>query len=143
MKKLIDSLETRKLLTEALERDVRSMHGRITLRCEPEDIDPADWSDLPDIVAYLRKQIASGNPWAWCYVTVTVHYGDYISSDSLGCCNYESESAFKGTSGYYDDMIRMCCVDLVAQLFAARETLDRLAALATPTLPEDPATDSE
>lgn len=126
-KRIVDSLKTRAFLCEAL-----IANGTVTVECLDENtriegnasaIDPV--TDR-EIVESIRQQLADGNPWAWCTVRVTVKWRDYEASDYLGCCSYESREAFMQDAGA--DMVRVCCTDLVAQLFLAREALDALAA---------------
>lgn len=142
MRKLVDSLKTRATLTAWLEK-----HATVTLECEPEHeriegnasaIDPATDAETN---AWIHDQLRCGNEWAWCVAKVTVRYEGYSATDYLGCCSYESEAAFK-EGPYYADMVHACCVDLVAQLMAARETLQRVWDLAS-TLPDTYPNDSQ
>ncbi len=122
---MIDSLATRGKLTTWLESN-----ATVTLECEPEqetiygNASAIDEETDRETERYILAELESGNEWAWCSVKVTVRFCDLSATDYLGCCSYESEAAFKA-DGYYTDMVRCGCVDLVAQLFAARETLSR------------------
>jgi hypothetical protein len=55
----------------------------------------------------IARDLNMGNLWAWCTVIVTARYTQggrtFEASDSLGCCSYESEAAFRA-DGYFDDM---------------------------------------
>lgn len=117
MTTLVDSLKTRAVLTAWLEK-----HALVTLECLPEDTDPADNFADPEDVAFARRD----DPWAWFCAKVTVSFDGFSATDYLGGCSYHSEDDFKKPGGYYTDMIHCCCVDLVAQLMAARETLTRI-----------------
>lgn len=127
-KRIIDSLKTRAFLREAL-----IANGTIIVECLDEDLQidgnasAIDDATDREIADEIRKQLADGNQWAWCTVRVTVKWRDYEASDILGACSYESREAFLACD-YYTDMVHTCAVDLVAQLFNAREALDALAA---------------
>ena len=38
--------------------------------------------------------LAAGNRWAWCYIVVFAHCGDFEGRSGLGGCSYSSEQAF-------------------------------------------------
>ncbi len=144
MKKLVDSLASRKILIAWLES-----RATVTLECLPEDlviegncsaIDPETDREQEQ---WIYEQLQRGNEWAWCTAKVTVSWHGITSEDYLGACSYESERSFR--ESMYVDMVRCCCVDIVSQLFAARETLDHMwaCALATPDVPDHDAAKPE
>ena len=104
------------------ERDVA-----FTIDCQPEYEGPEghfasgdDDQDAEDC-ANIRKELDSGNIWAWCMVTVTATLetddGVTISGrDELHCCTYDSEDQFTEPGGYYDDMKAEALADLNRQL---------------------------
>ncbi len=53
--------------------------------------------------SWIREQLAAGNEWAWCIVTVTAHYEGYSALAGLGCCSYESEASFRDDP-YFSDL---------------------------------------
>jgi hypothetical protein len=69
-------------------------------------------------VAYVREQLEAGNDWAWCDVTVTLHYRGMQASDSLCQCSYKSRADFEAPGGYYDDMVHTCLSELNVALLA-------------------------
>jgi hypothetical protein len=124
---LIDSLKTRRTLHDHIAKN-----GSITIDIFPEDVDVrgnalASGDDEEDrreedrIIAELDR----GNLWAWCLVKVTVRYGGIVESDTLGCCSYRDEHDFREGGSYYDDMVSVCCTNIVAELMKHRETLQR------------------
>lgn len=139
---LVDSLATRKILTAWLEAN-----ASVTLECLPEEISfrgncsAIDEDTDREQEQRISDQLDSGNEWAWFTAKVTVRYGSYSSSGYLGACSYTSEAEFRASE--MADMVHMECVNLVAELFAARETLERVWELATPSIPQTDATDSE
>lgn len=132
----VDSLKNRETLIAYLKE-----HARVTLEALPEDEPPEDHL-TPEDAAYAREQISLGNEWAWCTAKVTVSYNSFSATEYLGCCSYGSEAEFR-SGGYYEDMVRVCCTDLVAQMVDARDTLDRAWTLANPSLTQNVATDSD
>lgn len=95
------------------------------VECLPEDsaIDGncmASGDDAFDrkCAAKIRRQLASGNDWAWCTVKVSATLGDLTGTDYLGCCSYASKADFIAPGGYYDDMKTSALDDLRAQLAA-------------------------
>lgn len=108
-----------------------------TITCEPEDTpvrgnalasgDPvADKATEDAILADL----ASGNPWAWCYIkvtaSITVSGETFSGSDGLGCCSYKNEAEFKACA-YWPDMQAQALDDLKRNLseLAARGEIAR------------------
>lgn len=49
---------------------------------------------------WVKDQLANGNDWAWARVTVIATYRSFEGRDSLSCCSYESEGAFKADPYY-------------------------------------------
>src|SRR5687768_1674990 len=81
-----------------------------TLEIEPEDIpirgnamasgDPAVDRKAED---WIRRQLNTGNQWAWCQVKVTASKGEHQGCDYLGACSYKDTKGFlKGC--YWRDM---------------------------------------
>jgi hypothetical protein len=67
----------------------------------------------------ICERLADGDVWAWAAVTVTARYDgadSVVGTDSLGCCNYADEEAFK-RGPYYADM----CVNAREDLYNALE----------------------
>jgi 2'-5' RNA ligase len=75
---------------------------------------------------WIQRQLANGNPWAWCSVKVTAKWHDeetgttYEGDDYLGCCSYKSEKDFvKG--GYLPQMKEEAYKYLIAQMKRSRQ----------------------
>lgn len=65
------------------------------------------------VESWILEELAKGNYWAWCSVSVKVQYKHYEGVDHLGCCSYKDEDDFK-TNGdyYYPDMIERALDEL-------------------------------
>lgn len=93
----------------------------VTVRCEPEDIDPAEEFDSGDpeqdaqIVADIRHKLECGYDWAWCCAVVTVSYRGIYSVQTLGGCSYDGEREFR-EGGYFQSMCREALAELNAKL---------------------------
>lgn len=109
-------------------------HGTVTVFREDEDIDYVGNCSAVDPEAdaqqeqWIREQLESGNAWAWCYVRVVVSYGRFRGSDALGMCSYLSEEDFRA-GGYFEDLVHAACLEIVATLAAAGETIESLKRL--------------
>jgi hypothetical protein len=73
-----------------------------TVECRPENesiegnaMASGDEKIDDEANAWVREQLASGNPWAWCTVKITAEWRGYTGVDYLGCCSYKSEEDFK------------------------------------------------
>lgn len=42
----------------------------------------------------IRRQLESGNVWAWCVVKVSAHFEGFTGNAYLGACSYASEKDF-------------------------------------------------
>jgi hypothetical protein len=74
-----------------------------------------DGSNDEELNAWIKKELESGNSWAWCCARVTVRFKGMEAEDYLGGCSYESKEAFmKGM--YYEDMINTAVAELAEQL---------------------------
>jgi hypothetical protein len=84
--------------------------------------------DATDALAerWIHDQIADGNDWAWCAVTVTARFVGLIGRDYLGCCSYESRERFESPDGCYPDMRHAALLDLAQQIAGAAEVLAAL-----------------
>lgn len=94
-----------------------------SVKCEGEDeqiegnasaVDPV--TDAK-VVARIRKQLAAGNQWAWCSVTVLATWTDRQGVEHegvahLGACSYASERQFR-RDGYFKDMKKEAFEDLL------------------------------
>jgi hypothetical protein len=67
------------------------------------------------IASQIKRDLADGNDWAWCEVTVSAEYKGLTAEESLGCCSYDSEQGFKN-SDYYDQMVRECLESIQGQI---------------------------
>ena len=76
----------------------------------------------------IHQDVARGNTWAWCMVTVTAEVtidGEtFKGRATLGGCSYYSEADFREPGGYFDDMCVEAFNDLAASLELARKRGD-------------------
>lgn len=103
--------------------------------CQPEGEDPEDNFKNREDLDFAREQMAKGNIWGWCYVTVSGEFGPLVAADHLGCCSYESTDEFC-RSRYY----RAMKADVVDQLNRQLGLLDLLLrSVGGPRIKEDDA----
>lgn len=94
---------------------------RWTVNAEPEQESiKGNCSAIDDKVdaeteAWIKRELDSGNVWAWAAVEVKGSYKGLSASDYLGCCSYSSESDFKA-GGYFEDMQNAVLAQLQARL---------------------------
>jgi hypothetical protein len=98
-------------------RELTADEVEFILECEPEDtpiegnasaIDPETDARIEK---WIRDQLDSGNEWAWCAVTVTARWKDFVGMNHLGCCSYRSREDFMAC-GYFDDLKEVALADL-------------------------------
>lgn len=90
---------------------------------EPEyDVTPEEDLD-PRAARWVRKQLDSGNDWAWCVVKVTASYKGFEGTDYLGASSYKSEKDFK-RGGYYEDMQQRALESLISDTRYTAEQLE-------------------
>lgn len=58
-----------------------------------DDVAPEGQFSEHEDVAWIRDQLASGNEYAWCRVTVIARWGSFEGSTALGGCSYASREA--------------------------------------------------
>lgn len=71
------------------------------------------------MVAQIKEDYNSGNPWAWCCVKVTASV-EYLGETfkgwtTLGACSYANEADFKA-EGYYAELCLEARKDLMVSL---------------------------
>jgi hypothetical protein len=71
-----------------------------------------------EVEHWVESQLAYGNEWAWCIVTITARYRNFEGTDTLAGCSYESEEAFKACP-YYTDL-RAGALDVLNDNMAAQ-----------------------
>lgn len=104
----------------------------ITLECESEDIPYVGNCSAIDAVtdreqeSWIREQLASGNEWAWCQVTVRAGYRGFAGVDHLGACSYTSEASLREPGGYFDDLCWQACAEIADRLIEAISVLAEL-----------------
>lgn len=109
--------------------DAKDSRFTVTLSVEPEHLAPDYQNDAgePDTEMYdlIQAGVDSGNPWAWCGVTVGVTFGtvDLRGEDYLGACSYDSEEDFKENSGYYHGLVDGALQDLAGKIHAAHSSI--------------------
>ncbi len=97
--------------------------------CEPEFMEPEGFFN-PEDVREIRRQLAAGNEWAWCIVTVRATWWDrrtgksYEGRDVLCGCSYASRADFMQPGGYFDGMKSDAYEELLANVEAGREADD-------------------
>lgn len=100
----------------------------VTIEVIHHDEDQPVHGDIDDeCAAYIKREIADGNAWAWCMIEVKVTVGSISASSYLGGCSYSSEEEFRADS-YYPDMVREAIESLRARASSMRD--DAVAALA-------------
>lgn len=97
-----------------LTRQNLAKHVTISLHAE-HDPNPPDFDDAQTMEA-IRADVAAGDSWAWCVVTVeaTLGDGELIGQSILGGCSYESREAFERDN--LEQMTSEALDDLWAQL---------------------------
>lgn len=110
-----------------LTRQNLAKHATISLHAE-QDPNPPDFDDAQTMGA-IRADVAGGDMWAWCVVTVeaTLGDGELIGQAILGGCSYESRKAFERDN--LEQMTSEALDDLWTQL-EARTPAGRAKALA-------------
>lgn len=84
--------------------------------CHPEDIpyrgncSAIDPETDAATEAWIKKELESGNLWAWCCVEIRATKGGITGVDYLGACSYRSEKTFR-RCGEYRDMQRNAIED--------------------------------
>jgi hypothetical protein len=89
-------------------RELRPSEITYSLDCEPEDspisgnliVSDDPEQDRKDEAA-VQSDLDKGNQWAWCYVVVKAHCGQFTGRAGLGGCSYSSEQAFHDEDDYF------------------------------------------
>lgn len=92
--------------------DIRKLTAdevEVVLETEADDLEMARFdSGEPEYDEEDRRQIIErieqGDQWAWFRATVTVKWGMFEATDSLGGCNYASEEDFRNDD-YFANMV--------------------------------------
>ncbi len=102
-----------------IDREKLQKLSEISLSCEVDEIPyEGNASAIDDATdaetnAWIAAELARGNGWAWCCVTVATYAG--ISERSvLGACSYESEAAFRADQ--YEQMVSEAVEGLAQRL---------------------------
>lgn len=117
-----------------IESIMKKLEGRVryTVEHSPEDDSPEEHFASGDAdfdkenVDWINSELANGNTWAWCHVTVKAHWRGMVGKDTLGGCSYKSEDDFCSPGGYFDDLKDEALRDLAEQLLEAHITLQEL-----------------
>ncbi|MFA5571628.1 MAG: hypothetical protein WDA42_00855 [Candidatus Bathyarchaeia archaeon] len=96
-----------------------------TLLCLEEDLPIEENASACDeetdakVEQWIKNQLNSGNPWAWCCVHLRGAYvhqeKTYTADDYLGACSYASQEDFE-KDGYYEDMKEMIAAEISKQI---------------------------
>ncbi len=89
----------------------------VTLSIEPEVGSPGEHYDPREPLEWVNAELANGNPWAWCVVTVYADYDGCRGIAVLGTCSYENRKAFDD-AGETAQLTSEALDDLWAQLEA-------------------------
>jgi len=73
----------------------------------------------------IRKDLESGNTWAWCMICVTVTWETFYGTDWLGACSYASKKEFE-VSVVYDDMVAAALEELNVKIKEMARWIDSL-----------------
>jgi hypothetical protein len=120
----------RDLASEIFERLKASKNVTYRLACEPEVEDyhgnasAIDDETDKEVEDWIADQLASGNDWAWCIVTVTACFAGEHGHASLGGCSYQSQESFEESEieNMRDEALR----DLARNLLESAECLRAL-----------------
>lgn len=104
-----------------IELFAREEHARIEGNASA--IDPKTDKEIAE---WIRRELDSGNEWAWCTAEVRASFGGLSASAYLGCCSYKSEADFKQEDGYYPQMVIEALDDLAGVLTSMKKTLQEL-----------------
>jgi len=118
-------------------RELTEADVTFSLTAEPEDLEiegnasAVDPETDAETYAWIRRELQSGNDWAWCCVTITATWEGIEGQDTLGGCSYQSENDFTndGGEGYYSDMRKAALADLNENVRATIKLGSDLAAL--------------
>lgn len=55
-------------------------------------------------IEWIQSRLESGSVWAWAHVRVLAKYQDIEGWDSMGCCSYEDEAAFRRCD-YFEQLV--------------------------------------
>lgn len=102
--------------------------ARVRLTLEREIGSPGEHFDSTEDLVWVNAELAKGNPWAWCVVTVYADHDGCRGIASLGGCSYESCEAFDA-AGERERLTSEALDDLWSQL-EARTPVGRAKALA-------------
>lgn len=113
-------------------RELTVADVKFTLECLPEDASIEGNASARDpetdreTERWIRKQLASGNEWAWCTAKVVCSWEGFHAAEYLGCCSYESEQDFRD-GGYFSDLCKETLARLNEQIAQHAATLNKLA----------------
>lgn len=112
-------------------RKLRAEEVSFTVECIAEETpvhgnamasgDPAADREVED---WIRRELDTGNLWAWCTVRVTAHWRGLQGVDHLGCCSYRNEAEFRAPGGYFEDMKDRALDDLNRRIAESVRTLE-------------------
>lgn len=92
--------------TQALKfRPLTLEEVQVKVRNEPEIYSFEEAFEDQETISWVRKELESGNDWAWCTAFVEVSWGDFAVEANIGGCSYESEENFRKAGDYFDDMV--------------------------------------
>lgn len=113
MKKLTDKDVTFKVFIDPEEASIRGNASAISPEVDKQTEE------------YIRRELANGNEWAWCMVTVVACWKLRRGYSSLGCCSYKSEGEFR-EDAYFSDMKTEALANLNKEIEQLAEELDEL-----------------
>ncbi len=101
----------------------------ITLHCEPENTpikgncSAIDKETDARCEQWIRRQLRSGNDWAWCCAhVIATHEASGLTGEAwLGCCSYKSQEDFMSPDGYYPQMVDEAVSDLMKEIARMHE----------------------
>lgn len=80
-----------------------------------------------DVVNSIAGMVEVHGLWGWCQVEViatrTIGGHNFQHSEYLGGCSYVDGQDFIASSGYYDDMIKTCRIEIGNSIEELRTTL--------------------
>lgn len=81
----------------------------------PEEFPPDDHFDDAESLTWIQQQVAAGNTWAWCQVTLSVSLYGLVGVAYLGGVTCDNETTFRA-SGEYADLWAEAIEDLATAL---------------------------
>jgi hypothetical protein len=80
-------------------------HIRFSIQAVREDGGPKSPRNLEadsEYISYVRGELADGNIWPWCVVTVYAELGDWFATSERGALSFQSQGQFEKSDTYQE-----------------------------------------